>query len=82
MGRGEELAILWNVLDHGLDLIDLVCSRQCVVASRVQSSNGREEGSALLFGELGAERIDGDVDGSTIGFKGQNARHDLGRGVT
>jgi hypothetical protein len=74
----EERLVLHHPITNRLDLIHIVRPRQHVVSFGVQAPDGREETGAAFFGEVGVEGVKGDVDGSTVGFKGEEFGHDLG----
>ena len=73
----EEVSILGHLLDDVLDLVDVVRPGEDAVACGVELADRGEQGSALLFGQGRTERVDGDVDGSAVGFKGEDLVHDL-----
>ena len=68
---------------HGqTDSFDIVCAGEHQSAFWIEASKIRVEFFSILFGELGAERVEGDVNGSPIRFKGKHFGHDFrGRGV-
>lgn len=54
---------------HGLDLLIVICPSELSKAFWVKLAAVREELGAVLFGQLRAERVDGDDEGSSIGLK-------------
>lgn len=74
----EECTIFSYAVARTPDLVNLIRSRQHVIALGIQSADRGEQSGTLFLCELGAERVNGDVDGTTVSFEGENARHDLG----
>ena len=77
--RIKEAAILDHVIAHLPHLLDFVRFGEEVVACREQTTDRREQPGALLLAQFGPERVDGDVDGTTVAFKRENVVHNLVR---
>lgn len=60
-------------------MVDVVCFGEGVVALWEESTDCGEETGALVLGEFSAEGVDGDVDGSSVSLKGENASHNVCR---
>jgi hypothetical protein len=71
----EKVTILRHVIAHSLHLLHLFRSCQEVIPRWIQVSNGREQASALFFAQVGAEGIDGYVDGAPVSFKSKDSVH-------
>ena len=66
------------MVDSLNDALNIIRTGESIVAFGIETSDGREELCTLLLGELGAERVDGDVERAAIGFESENLAHDLG----
>ena len=80
--RVKEGAIFRHRLARSTDLIDIVRTRKLIVALREETTDGGEESGTLLFRELCAEGVDGDVYRTTVSLKGEDAGHDFSRWST
>lgn len=60
------------VISYVLDLFIVICSSQLSQALRVESTTVWKELGTVLLGQLCAERVDGDDEGSTVCFKLQD----------
>lgn len=76
----EEAAVLDYSIKYDFDLIDVVGFGESEGSFGVEAAEGGEELGALVFGEGGAEGVDGDVESATIGFEGEDGGHDVGGG--
>ena len=56
-------------ISDSLDLLVVICTGQLCEAFWVQLAAVGEELSTVLFGQLCAERVDGDDEGSPVSFK-------------
>ena len=70
--RVEERSVLDNRIENLFDLINIVCSSESEGSFGVESTERGEEVGSLFFREGSAEGVDRDVEGSSIGFEGEN----------
>lgn len=56
-------------------MIHVLCSGEHVVALGEETTDGWEELRAGFLGQLGVERVDGDVDGAAVGLEFEDGVH-------
>jgi len=80
-GSVEQGGVLCVILGHGLHLLVVVSPSQSGQAVGVHLAAVGIQLGTVVLGQLGAERVDGDDDRTTIGLKSQNLTHDVGGGA-
>lgn len=74
----KEPSVLWHLFRDLFDLFQLIRFSEDIVARGIKSSDRGEKTGAFLLAERGAERVDGDIDRSSVRLKGEKFGHGLG----
>lgn len=76
----KEGFVLGNMVDGSNYCIDIIRSGKRIVPFGEEAADRGEQPRSLLFGELGTEGVDGNVECTSVGFKSKDTGHDLRSG--
>lgn len=77
----EQSGVLGVVFSDSLHLLVVVGASQGGQSIGEHLAAARVQLLTVVLGQLSAERVDGDDDGSTVSFEGENLAHDVGSGA-
>lgn len=74
----KERRVRRHALHRAADLVKVLRRRELVVAVRVQQAEPRVELLAVVARELGADRVERDVERAAVGLEREEVGHDVG----
>lgn len=73
----KESFVLGNMVDGSYYCVDIIRSGKRVIPFGEEAADRGEQSRSLLFGELGAKGVNGNVERASVGFKSKDTGHDL-----